>query len=66
MKVYLRANTRKTMVKRNVVMGITNEQFMKMIDWKEKGFIAKDKILPHTQKEYLEIKKELKEKNLIQ
>ena len=65
MKVYLRAKTRKV-YKGKGVLGITTQQFMDMIDWKNKGYVAKDKILPYTHKEYLEIKIELKQKNLIQ
>ena len=65
MKVYLRAKTRKV-YKGKGVLGITTQQFMDMIDWKNKGYIAKNKTLPYTHKEYLEIKMGLKQKNLIQ
>ena len=62
MKVYARQKTRKV-VYGKVVLGITNEQFMKQIDWVNKGWIKKTTYL---QQEYIQIKKELKEKNLIQ
>lgn len=65
MKVYARQKTRKVQ-NRNEVLGITTQQYMNMIDWKNKGYIAKDKMLPYTYKEYMEIKTALKEKNLIQ
>lgn len=65
MKVYARQKTRKVYQGKGV-LGITTQQFMNMIDWKNKGYIAKDKILPNTHKEYMEIKMELKQKNLIQ
>lgn len=62
MKVYARQKTRKV-VYGKVVLGITNEQFMKQIDWVNKGWIKKTTYL---QEEYIQIKKELKAKNLIQ
>jgi len=62
MKVYARQKTRKV-VYGKVVLGITNEQLMKQIDWVNKGWIKKTTYL---QQEYIQIKKELKAKNLIQ
>lgn len=61
MKVYARQKTRKV-VYGKVVLGITNEQFMKQIDWVNKGWIKKTTYL---QEEYIQIKKELKAKGLI-
>jgi len=62
MKVYARQKTRKV-VYGKVVLGITNEQFMKQIDWVNKGWI---KTTTYLQENYIQIKKELKAKGLIQ
>lgn len=66
MKIYTRVRNpyQKTMPK-NAVVGVNVKQYMNMIDWKNKGYIAKDKILPNLHNEYLEIKNELKAKGLI-
>ena len=65
MKVYARQKTRKV-IRAKAMLGITNEQYMTMIDWKNKGYIAQDKNIPYLHKEYIEIKNELKAKGLIQ
>lgn len=62
MKVYARQKTRKV-VYGKAVLGITNEQFMKQIDWVNKGWI---KTTTYLQENYIQIKKELKAKGLIQ
>jgi len=62
MKVYARQKTRKV-VYGKAMLGITNEQLMKQIDWVNKGWI---KTTTYLQENYIQIKKELKAKGLIQ
>ena len=67
MKTYARIrNPYKKTFNKNVMLGVSNQQYMNMIDWKNKGYIAKDKNIPYLHKEYIEIKNELKAKGLIQ
>lgn len=66
MKIYARVRKPyQTRVAKNMVVAVSFEQYMKMVEWKNKGYIAKDKIFPNLYTEYLEIKNELKVKGLI-
>lgn len=65
MKIYARQKTRgfKKVINTKAILGITLDQYMKQLTWKQKGLIENT---THLYEKYIQIKKELKAKNLIQ